>query len=498
MNNINNFIRDLDQLDKKTGQQFLKDFILEEKHLNNRLKALEKFMEVDDGSNYEFLEQLFLSDEDRKVRMLAGKLLLGRYSNQEQLLTLLKFTLDNINDIYQKILALEFLNKIGSKSAIRIIIDYMKHVCKRLFGKKAFRDNGRIFSGNSFTDRILNEGILKVGKYSINPRLLSEEELDTCINICLHDHYINVLGYHATFKGGTIILLNCEGMGLTRISDIIGIERLGKLEHLMLQRNNIGEIDGLEHLKSLKVLNLSGNKIKKIENLSFLKNLEELDLSSNEIRSIEKLGDLPSLKYLDLSNNKISEIQNLNGLKCLEVLNLSHNEISQITGLDGLKRLKILNLASNNIIKISGLRELRELVSLYLNKNKISEIKGLSTLENLRVLNLSNNAIKKISNLDGLKNLTKLELSMNLIRKIEGLDQLTNLQELFLDRNQISSMDGLEGLKSLIILFLESNNITEFREEHLDGLDNLNFIFLNNNKLTPESLRIYKRLCRFP
>ncbi|MHA1695632.1 MAG: leucine-rich repeat domain-containing protein, partial [Candidatus Helarchaeota archaeon] len=265
MASINEIFNRLSSMDKASKCEFLKNFIFEAIIGKERLKALEKFMEVDDGSNYEFLEQLFLSDEDRKVRMLAGKLLLGRYSNQKQLLTLLKFTLDNINDIYQKILALEFLNKIGNKSAIKIIIDYMKRVSKKLFGKKVFRDNGIIFSRNSFTDRILNEGILKVGEYSTNSRLLSKEELDTCINLCLHDHYINILGYHATFKSGTIILLNCEGMGLTRISDIIGIERLGELEHLMLQRNNIREIDGLEHLKSLKVLNLSGNKIKKIE-----------------------------------------------------------------------------------------------------------------------------------------------------------------------------------------------------------------------------------------
>lgn len=470
--------KNLEQIGKKTARDILKEWIINSDNISLRETALELYSSMDEGKEFKFFEQLFLSDENFEIKVLSGNILRDNYFYHKKFVSLLEFTLNDVNNMDQKFFAVETLNLIDTKKARKIIKDYLKKAIKLSFKKKAYEFPEEIFNSNY--DSPISHSILEV-----------------CFNLILYDYYVNSYGYNIKLREGLIILLNCEAGKLNDISEIQAFNKLVKLEHLHLQRNNIQNIRGLSHLTHLKTLNLSQNQIKKIENLDGLNNLQEISFSSNKIRKIENL-DLGNLKKLSLDRNLITEIENLDNLRDLELLNLNYNAILKLKNLDNLGNLRSLFLSFNQIETISGLEKLENLVTLHLNDNRISHIRGLTRLLSLKVLNLSNNYIERIENLENLVDLIKLELSNNKILSLSGLDNLSNLQELFTDKNRINGLEGISNLKSLIILFLENNDIKEFNMSYVANLKNLNFIFLNENPLTPESWEIYQKRTRFP
>ena len=466
------------QIGVKEAKAHLKKWISNSNDLNLRREALQLYSELEQGKNYKFLEEIFLSDEDITLRLLSGQILENNYFQNKKVINLLEYVLNSGENILLKFFALELLAKFNLKKCDDIIYDYFEKMVKKII--KSERSDFSNFSYILEQKSIKNDQLLKL-----------------CDSLILFNHYKEDCGYNVTMKKGVIILLNCEGSNLTSISEIPGIEKLNKLEHLILKRNQISKIYGLHLLNNLKYLNLADNQIEEISNLDCLNKLEELILSGNKIRKVENLS-LSNLKKLFINKNQIREIGDLSRVLDLENLNLSSNLIKTIKNLGKLNRLKTLNLSNNHIEKISGLKSLVNLISLNLNQNRISKIEGLDQLMKLKVLNLSNNNITKLENLENVYNLTHLEISKNRINKIEGLNYLINLQELFLDRNQITKIEGLKNLRSLIILFLERNKISNFELNDIEGLKNLNFIFLNENPLDAESKENYEKRTRFP
>ncbi len=439
------------------AKNLLKNWILESNEENHRRKALEIIDSLDEGNDFGFFEQLFLSDEDLEIRLISGNILREKYQDHKKIELLLEFTLTRILFLEQKLFAVEFLSDLDTVFSRKILLKFLNETIDQKFTTKKEEFPSEIFACD-YTQKI--------------PELL----LIVCYNLILFDYYLKNCGYHATIRDGFIISLTADGADLKSIKNVKGFQHLKRLEYLSLKRNLIEKIEGLDPLDRLRHLDLSANYITKIENLSNLK----------------------ELKLLNLSYNRIKEIENLGSLSCLEDLNLSRNEISEIKNLENLYSLRTLTLSFNNISKIQGLYELVNLVLLHLNDNLITQIKGLDRLTQLKTLTLTNNRIEKIENLDRLVKLTKLELSRNQIEKIEGLDNLRNLQELFLDDNSIIIFEGMENLDNLIILFLNNNKITYFTQAHYEHFKNLNFLFLRDNPLTPESVEAYKKWTRFP
>jgi len=468
----------INEIGNKEAFSLLKDWINNSNDPDLRIEALDVFGHLDNGRNFRFFEQIFLSDEDPKMRLLSGNLLKERYINHKKLISLLEFTLSSVENIDQKFLAIKILNSLKSKKAHKVIKEFLKRSIKKYLSSKI----------NEFPEEIFNTD------YTSS---IGESVLELCYNLILFDYYKRFHGYNVTLRRGIIILLNCKNSNLNLISEIPAFYKLIKLEHLLLQGNKINEIDNIEHLRNLKVLDLTNNQINEIKNIEALHNLEELKLSKNQIRKIENLN-LPKLRKLSLDHNSIIKISNLERLLNLEFLNLGYNAIEKVENLGELYKLKNLNLSNNKIEEISGLDNLTRLISLRLNSNSIKNLSGLDSLFELKILNLSDNLIEHIENLHNLYNLTKFELSNNKIKKIEGLDHLIKLQELFLDKNRITKLEGIENLESLIILFLENNYISEFRMGDIEHLKNLNFIFLNENPLSPESKKQYAKKTRFP
>ncbi|TFG26336.1 MAG: hypothetical protein EU532_10105 [Promethearchaeota archaeon] len=472
-------IRDnLDKIGVKEALALLKEWIISSNDFMLREEALNLFGSIDEGTNFNFYEQLFLSDENIEIRLITGNLLKDKYLKHKGIISLLEYTLLNVDNLEQKFLAVEILDKIRTKDSRKIIKNFLGTYIQKKLKKKIREFPQEIFA----TDY----------DYLISPQIL-----EICFNLILYDYYIHECGYSVSLKNGFIILLNCEGANLKQIKNIPSLNRLTHLEHLLLARNNIEKIEGLEVLPNLRILDLSSNQIKVIENLEHLTSLEELNLLDNKIERIQNLESLINLIKLNFEHNLITEIQGLENLKNLEELNLNKNQITEIKKINNLTNLIRLSLSFNQIKLISGLTKLENLIWLTLNDNKISQIQGLEGLKNLKVLNLTNNLIERVQNLDNQQNLIKLELSNNKIHYIESFEHLKKLQELFLDRNYIKTLDGIECLESLIILFIERNNISEFDSKSVDNLKNLNFLFLNENPLTPQSWLCYKRWSRF-
>jgi len=462
----------------KAARDILRQWIINSDDIDIRTRALALYSVVDDQKQFKFLEQLFISDESFKIRDIAGNILREKYFFNKNFVPLLVFSLNYVNNVDQKLFAIEQLNITDTSHSRKIIKDYII-------------SNSKLCLSNKLND-LFNETFNLELDSSIPPKIL-----DICFNIILYSYYVNICGFSAILRRGLITLLNCEGSELKSIDEIKGLNRLFNLEHLILQRNAIQKISGLNHLKYLETLNLSQNQINQIDNLDDLINLKELNLSSNKIKRIENLH-LSRLKKLSLEKNLITDIEKLDNLEDLEHLNLSYNNISELKNLNHLIKLKSLHLSYNDILEIAGLENLKNLNTLYLNGNRISSIKGLGNLVNLRVLSLSNNLIGKVDNLEKLDKLIKLELSNNNIGSLAGLDTLQNLQELFVDKNCLTNLEGIGNLKSLIILFLENNEIKEFKLSFIEGLKNLNFIFLNQNPLNPESWDLYQKRTRYP
>jgi Leucine-rich repeat (LRR) protein len=466
----------LSEIGNKEGLILLRDFIDNSGDPSTRKRALEIVSTFEKGKNFTYFEQLFLSDEDPIIRMIAGKILKDKFRSHKKLNRLLEYTLRKVDNIDQKIFAIRVLNSIESVKARKILRDYLnEHI------KTRFKDKTHEYQ--------------LIDDYNLP---LPETTINTFINIILSDYYKYKRGFLVTSRKGRIIALNCESSNVSKVSDIFGFNLLSDLKHLSLRRNSLSRIVNIFHLTKLKTLNLSHNKIEKIENLQELSHLEELDLSNNKIKKIENLEPLQTLQKLFLNDNSIRQIENLHYFSNLEILNLSHNLISDIKNLDGLEKLERINLSSNNIQTITGLNKLINLMWLYLNDNKISRIEGLSTLTKLKGLYLSNNSIENIGALDNLINLKKLELSNNKIIKLEGLKSLVELQELYLDNNSIKIVEGLGGLKNIIMLHIGRNRITEFRQESIKDLKNLNFLFLNENPLDQKSIGEYQKRIKFP
>ena len=474
------FIQDhIDQFTNKEASKILKEWIENSSNQNLRKEAIDLLSSIDDGSNFEFYEQLFISEENKPIRDVAGLMLRKKYFHHENLFPLLDFTLRKIDNIDQKFLALEVLNSSNSQKALNIIKTYIKHLSEIKDLKKKF---------NQFED--LQSSIIEMQ--------VNSKDLEKIFNLILYEFYTKLCNYHVAIRDGYIILLNCEGANISNVNEIQGLNKLRYLEHFILKRNQLKEIGNIEFLEKLKILDLSNNAISKFHHLNSMNSLMVLNLDGNNINEIEEKINLPNLEKLFLGSNKLQKLKNFENLKKLRILNLDRNKLTRIENLDKLNELQQLNLASNGIEKIEGLEHNHNLVSLYLNDNSVRKIEGLERLTQLKILNLSNNYIEEIQNLDSLKNLIKLEISNNKIKKIEGLDSLLNLQELFLDRNNIEKFEGLEELVSLIILFLDNNYIQEFKINMVQSLTNLNFIFLNDNPLSPDSKKAYNKKCRFP
>ncbi|MBD3354110.1 MAG: leucine-rich repeat protein [Candidatus Lokiarchaeota archaeon] len=256
---------------------------------------------------------------------------------------------------------------------------------------------------------------------------------------------------------------------LTSVNSIVGLNKLKKLEDLVLGNNRISTMKGIEQLTGLIGLDFGKTKMIGLDEYAASQNVE---LQNNTISKIEGLENLTRLTTLGLDGNRIVEMTGFENLKKLEGLNLSENKIKEIQGLENLKNLKALVLDNNKIKEIKGLDNLTNLERLYLSHNQITEIKGLENLTKLETLYLSHNQIEEIKNLESFS-LSELYLDHNRIQKIENLETHGDLWRADFSSNQIESLDNLRAYPELLkqwarfwdCFILEDNPVQEWAEK---------------------------------
>ena len=137
------------------------------------------------------------------------------------------------------------------------------------------------------------------------------------------------------------------------------LKRLKNVSRLKLGHNEIENVEGIERLKKLQVLVIENNKIETIprEIYQNLKRLEMWHLSYNQLRDLH--SDVRLLRYLrdlDVSGNSLSTLPSeLFLLPRLEVLNASSNQISRLptVNIKGNNRphLVMVDLSDNQLLK---------------------------------------------------------------------------------------------------------------------------------------------------
>ena len=254
------------------------------------------------------------------------------------------------------------------------------------------------------------------------------------------------------------------------------LNKLPKLEHLTLKRNNIDSIKSAElsSLKCLRTLNLSRNNLGTTG--------VPIDIFENE-----------ELNTLDLSHNKLTEVpEGIFRAKSILVLNLSHNQLEVIPSqlLMNTTDLLHFDVSYNNLDALPPqLRRLTNLHTLTLSNNPLShfQIRPLPSLTELRTLHMRNTQ-RTLSNiptgLEGLIHLSDVDLSENQLTKIpEGLLHVPNLKRLNLGSNQIGEISAEIEIWQKLETFILSRNEIKSMPASLCKLTNIRKLFLNENKL---------------
>ena len=203
-----NYIKEnLDRIGKKEGLALLREWIDSSSDPVLRQNALINYGLIDEGKNFKFFEHLLLSDEDIKIRLIAGQTLKEKYLHNKRLISLLDYTINKLDNVELRLFAIRTLNSIKNARARKVLIDYLKRLIKKEI-KGRFKD---------FPEEIFN-----INHNEVIPELF----LDICFNLVLNEHYTKKCGYHMTLRKGKIISLNCESANLNLISEISFIDLL--------------------------------------------------------------------------------------------------------------------------------------------------------------------------------------------------------------------------------------------------------------------------------
>ena len=94
--NLSYIEENIDQIGIKEASALLKELIVNSKDPFIRHKALKIFSSIDNGKNFKFFEQLFLSDENFNIRLETGYVLRDKYLRYKRFIPLLEFTLKRV------------------------------------------------------------------------------------------------------------------------------------------------------------------------------------------------------------------------------------------------------------------------------------------------------------------------------------------------------------------------------------------------------------------
>lgn len=250
-----------------------------------------------------------------------------------------------------------------------------------------------------------------------------------------------------TSIAGIGILSNLEFLNIRKchwMTDIQGIETLGKLKHLELSDSWIARIKNLELLAELKSLEELKMEIWSLDNLQFLaglENLKSLEVLDSHLKSLQGIENLSRMERLDVSGNELTSIREVKNLRRLRTLSVARNRLSSLDGLEGLKKLERLNVDDNRLKSLKGAENLVKLKELSACENKLKDISYIADLFNMTSIKVRSNRIKKLPDLKGFWKLLFMQCDFtdNLLSKKELKKKLP---ERFLKRYSEPYLEG--------------------------------------------------------
>lgn len=206
--------------------------------------------------------------------------------------------------------------------------------------------------------------------------LLALERLDVSNNKLDEDSFPNVFK-----KLEKLVELNVQKNNLTVLPPVV--KRLKELRRLKLGNNKLSSTEGIEKLKKLQILLLDSNYIESLPRDLYmnLKRLEIFHAANNRIKEIHvEIRFLRFLTDVNVSGNKLTSLPSeLLLLPRLEVLNASGNHISRIPSINVKgkmsHKLAHIDLSDNVLIKFPE-HLLSMTDKLDICKNKIKSIPG--------------------------------------------------------------------------------------------------------------------------
>lgn len=281
------------KINRTTVYNLLTSIIENSENDNTRLESILKLDKIGVISDnlFNLLENLFVSDSNRKIRNVAAQFLKKKFL--EKAIYPMKWAIKHETDYDCLITILHSLEQINTSESKLILLNEIKKITKTKYLNKE--------------RKIENKKFKKVIK-----KLLKTKKIDSFTQTELTKILINYLTITNLIKQYLNIYYEIDPQnGLIReldLSDYLEYEVKGTPFGWKNNIKTISEIIGLSHLKYLKKIDLSNNQIENVKDIIQLRKLTHLILSNNKISKRENLNylkRLPKLEYLDLRGNDI-------------------------------------------------------------------------------------------------------------------------------------------------------------------------------------------------
>jgi len=282
-----------------TAYNLLISLVENSENENIRLESilnLEKIGLISDNL-YNFLENLLISDSNRRIRNAAAQFLENKFL--EKAINPLKWAIKHETDYECLITISQTLEKINTPESKLILINEIKKIIKTKYLNKERKIDNKKFK-------------------SVIKKLIKNKKVDFFNHTELAEILINYLTISNLTKQYLNVYFELDSQnGLIReldLSDYLEHEVKGTPFGWKNNIKSISEIIGLNHLKYLKKIDLSNNQIEDVKDLIHLENLTHLILVNNKIskrKNLNYLKSLSNLEYLDLRGNELGKNINL-------------------------------------------------------------------------------------------------------------------------------------------------------------------------------------------
>jgi hypothetical protein len=282
-----------------TAYNLLISLVENSENENIRLESilnLEKIGLISDNL-YNFLENLLISDSNRRIRNAAAQFLENKFL--EKAINPLKWAIKHETDYECLITISQTLEKINTPESKLILINEIKKIIKTKYLNKERKIDNKKFK-------------------SVIKKLIKNKKVDFFNHTELAEILINYLTISNLTKQYLNVYFELDSQnGLIReldLSDYLEHEVKGTPFGWKNNIKSISEIIGLNHLKYLKKIDLSNNQIEDVKDLIHLENLTHLILINNKISKRENLNYLKclsNLEYLDLRGNELGKFINV-------------------------------------------------------------------------------------------------------------------------------------------------------------------------------------------